>query len=540
MVSRNARIPWRRCREALLEPGGLLLAAVLVLSVAAFVQPMFDPDFWWHLRVGLHILAAGVPQHNSYAYTAAGHVFITQEWGTEALFALLYRSAGMLPILLLFGAISWLGLVVGLARAHRPGDPYGVLAGGGALWVLTSLQIWGPRSQTLTFTLAAVLVALLDRHRRRGGRAILWAVPLVALWGNLHGGFVFGLGVFLVVLVGEALANALPGDAPALTAARVPWSRWRLGAAVFVLAALAAMVNPNGPAVYRYPLELLSSHVAQQALQEWQSPDFHQHAMWPLLFLVVSTLLVAGRARRTALSDWLLAAAGLTLALYAVRDIPLFGLLVLPLWVDGAQGLLASVRRPAAAAAARGASRVRPPPARAPRVARALTAAVVLAAIAVVTGARVVASWRSPENNPTGAGYAEPVGRLLCAGPAARVFAPYGASGWLLYRLDRRAPAGRGCAPDRVFIFGEVNVMGPRNLGRYLTAAAGGPAAPGVLARSGTTLVWQLPGSPLAGRLAADPAWRCVFADRHSVLFAPASTAGAWRTTRPERAACPG
>lgn len=518
----------------MLQPGGLLLAAILVLAVAAFVQPMFDPDFWWHLRVGLDILAAGVPQHNFYTYTAAGHVFITQEWGTEALFGLLYPRAGMLPILLLFGLVTWAGFAVGLVRAHRPGGRLGVLAVGGALWVLSSLQIWGPRSQTFTFTFAALLVWLLDRHRRRGGPAILWAVPLVCVWGNLHGGFVFGLGVFLVVVVAEAAANRSPGDDAVLAGARVPWARWRLRAATLGLAALAAMVNPNGPAVYRYPLELLSSHVAQQVLQEWQSPDFHSHAMWPFLVLLVTTLLVASRAGRTHLADWLLAGAGLVLALYAVRNIPLFGLLALPLWVDGAGAWVAAWR---------GDRRVRaaaPGRVEGGRRARAATAAVALAAVALVTAVRVTAVVRSPENDPGSSAYPEAVARLLCAGPPARVLAPYGSSGWLLYQLDPRQPRGRGCRPDRVFIFGEVNVVGPRVLAGYLTAVAGGPGVPRLLARTRTTLVWQPRGSPLAWRLAADPGWTCIFADRRDVVFASRSTVAGWHTPASARAACPG
>ncbi|HUY96083.1 MAG TPA: hypothetical protein VMW47_00375 [Verrucomicrobiae bacterium] len=523
----------RSWATALLQPGGLLLAAILVLALAAFVQPMFDPDFWWQLRVGLHIVAHGVPEHNFYTYTAAGHVFITQEWGTEALFAVLFPRGGMLPILLLFGLVTWVGFVVGILRAHRPGIPMGVLAVGAALWVLSSLQIWGPRSQTFTFTLAAVLVWLLDHHRRRGGRVIWWTVPLIAAWGNLHGGFIFGLGVFLVVVGGEAIANRLPQDGPVVVvAARVPWPRWRARAAALLLAALAAMVNPNGPAVYRYPLELLSSHVAQSVLQEWQSPDFHSHAMWPLLVLIVTTLLVAARAQRTALTDWLLAGAGLTLALYAVRNVPLFGLLVLPLWADGAAGWAAVLRPPRIRAPAPAAART--------RRARGAAAVAVLALVALVTAARMVVAVRSPENAPTGSAYPNQIARLLCHGPRARVLAPYGASGWLLYRLDPHQSGGRGCTPDRLFVFGEVNVMGPEALRAYLTAVAGGPRALRVLARTRTTVVWQPSGAPLAWELAGDRGWRCILADPAGLVYASAATAGRWHTPARARAGCPG
>ncbi len=536
MVGRRAASGWVRAWRALLEPSGLLLAAVLVLAPAAMVQPMFDPDFWWHLRVGLEILATGIPQHNFYTYTAFGHVFIIQEWGTEALFGVLYPHVGMLPVLLLFGALSWVGLLLGLRRAHRPGGSRAALAVGGALWILASLQIWGPRSQMFTFAFAAVLLVLLDHHRRRGGRLVFLSVPLVALWGNLHGGFLFGLGVFAVVLLAWTAAGLFGGDAPALQGSRLPWPAWRAGVAAFVLAALAAMVNPNGVAVYRYPLELLTSHIAQKVLQEWQSPDFHQHAMWPFLILIVTALLVAGAARRTALHDWLLAGAGLVLALDAVRNIPLFGLLVVPLWVDGAAALLGTVRRRAGSRTTAPGAPTRPAAA---RRARAAIAGVVVVACAAVSAARIVEAWRSPQNSPTSSVYAEPVARLLCHGPTANVFTPYGAAGWLLFQLDHRQPAGRTCATDRVFIFGEVNVMGARNLARYLVVASGGPGAARILAATHSTVVWQGRTSPLVARLARDRRWRCIFADHRDVVFAAAATAGRWPTDGSQRAACP-
>ncbi len=517
-----------------LEPGGLLLAAVLLLALAAFVQPQFDPDFWWHLRDGLHILAAGLPPHNGYTFTAAHHPYIIQEWGSEVIYALLYRAAGMTPILLLMAVVTWAGFALALRRAHRPGGSLGVLAVGGALVVLAGLEIWGPRSEMFTFGFCGVLLFLLDHHRRHGGRAILAVVPLFWIWGNLHGGFVIGLGLFLVVLGGDAITNWLhrrtraepgrpAGLAPGLLAP-VAWSRWRQLAGLWVLGAVVVVVNPNGLGVYKYPLRLLSSNVAMASIQEWQSPNFHLHGLLPALALVVTTLLVTPLARRTSLTDLLLAGAGLVLALYAVRNLVIFGIFQLPLWVDGAEGwwaLLAPVRRPGPAPAGR-----RP-------VALVVTA---LAALVVVAGLRIGAMAASPENRPLSAAYPVAVGRVLCQGPAARVFAPYGASGWLLYRIDPRAPIGRGCAPDRVFIFGEVDLIGPVVFHQYLVAAAGLPAATRILRQYGVTAVWQPRQGPLTALLRRDPNWTCVFANRGNVVFAWHAAASRWRASR---AACP-
>ncbi len=270
-----------------LAPDGptVFLLAVAILGFAAFTQPQYDPDFWWHLRVGLDILASGVPQHNAYTFTAATHPFITQEWGSEAIYALLYRAFGMTPVILLMALVTWVGFAFGVMRVNRQGLSRWILALGAALVIISGLQIWGPSPQMFTFGLLGPLLVLLDSYRRRPTRWLLvWLVPLFVVWGNLHGGFVIGLGVIAVFLVGESISSWLK-DEKSLSVPQLV----DLGAAL-VLAGMAAMVNPNGWGLYLYPLKLLLSPVAQANLNEWQPPNFHSLASVPVLVLLLTAI----------------------------------------------------------------------------------------------------------------------------------------------------------------------------------------------------------------------------------------------------------
>src|SRR5487761_455034 len=148
----------------------VFLLAVAILGFAAFTQPQFDPDFWWHLRVGLDILATGVPQHNAYTFTAASHPFITQEWGSEVIYALLYRTLGMAPVILLMALVTWVGFGLGVLRANRPGLSRWILALGAVLVIVSGLQIWGPSPQMFTFGLLGVLLVWLDAYRSHPSR----------------------------------------------------------------------------------------------------------------------------------------------------------------------------------------------------------------------------------------------------------------------------------------------------------------------------------------------------------------------------------
>lgn len=97
----------------------------------------------------------------------------------------------------------------------------------------------------------------------------------------------------------------------------------------------------------------------------------------------------------------------------------------------------------------------------------------------------------SGDNSVQGSPYAVAEGNAVCHGPVAGVFAPYGSSGWLIYRLDHREPLGRDCANSRAFIFGEVVLIGPRVFGAYLKVAAGTADALDTLHRYRASLVWQ-------------------------------------------------
>ena len=502
------------------DPPTIFLVAVLILGLAAFTTPQFDPDFWWTARIGLEILARGaVPLHNYFTFTATTHPFISQEWASEVIDAWLYSHLGMTAVIMTFAVSTWVGFFLGVIRVDRAGRSRWVLAVGAALVLISGLQIWGPSPQMFSFGLLGILLTILDAYRRQPRRLLLVVlVPLFVIWGNLHGGFLIGLGVVAVFLVGELLATYLhhPG------AIGYPACRDLL--LVWVLAALAPMVNPNGDGIYLYPVKLLLSHVAQASLNEWQPPDFHSPATIPTLFLLLTTLLAARWATHTRLSDILLAAAGLVLMLYAVRDIPIFAVLVLPMWADGVQGFLSHL------GAARGLKPIQR------RGAPAWFVTAVLVIVALAAGARMLDQLHSPENSLTGSAYPVAVGRVICDGPAARVFAPYGSSGWLLFRIDHRVAAGSSCAPDRVFIFGEVVLMGRQIMSDYLTAVSGGAGSLAVLRAHRVNLVWQPRGAPLTTLLLRTRGWSCVFATSSNVLMATSSTAPQWHSSRAD---CP-
>ena len=168
---------------------------------------------------------------------------------------------------------------------------------------------------------------------------MLWLLPLFALWANLHGLYVVGLGV-----VGVYALFTFAGRTP-----MAPAWRWVLGAGIGAF--LASALTPAGPLGLLYPLRYLGIGGGAGAwglknIQEWQSPNFHDPANLGLLALIIAVALVG---RRVA-PGWLtfLAYLGVAMALVALRNTPIaavFAVPVLALGIDGWRKARPAARR---------------------------------------------------------------------------------------------------------------------------------------------------------------------------------------------------
>src|SRR5262245_51306240 len=174
-----------------------LLVVVTFLSIFTFelAQPT-DFDFWWHLRTGRLIAETGaVPRVDPFSFTTPGRPWVAHEWLWELGVFHLYRLGGYRAAVLLSALIVTLAYVV-LYRLLRHLGANEIAAAALVLWAaVLALPNLGTRPREFTVLFFAVFLDRLYRHRT-GEPGGLWLLPmLMALWANLHGGFVFGLGL---------------------------------------------------------------------------------------------------------------------------------------------------------------------------------------------------------------------------------------------------------------------------------------------------------------------------------------------------------
>jgi hypothetical protein len=299
-------------------------------------------DFWWHLKTGEVILDTGsIPRTDEFSYTAAGTPSVPYCWLAQVVYALAVRAGGLPLLVLLNTAVLVATLLPVYHLCLERARPYlrpGVVA---AFLPAGALAVFGAiRPQVFSFALFAYFYWVLAGYQGRR-RDLLWTLPpLAALWVNLHGAFVMGLGLVALYLGCEAVRRLARGPAAdTLT----PRELVRL-AVVLALAAAATLLNPETYQIYEFVRSIQASAVVRRAVIEWQAPRLDdpqgRMAFFGPFFLVLLALL-AGRPRLT-LTELVLFLGATAFGLTAIRNGIWFSLLAAPL---AAAGLRQGVRR---------------------------------------------------------------------------------------------------------------------------------------------------------------------------------------------------
>ena len=474
----------------------LLLGSVMIVIAALFVGSVQDPDFWWHIRIGRWMVENGrLPSTDIFTYTVPIHVWTDHEYLTEVLMWLIYSTAGAIGIAIFFGVITYAGFYLMYRQVRR--EPFVIVGVGLAVGAVAGAPIWGPRAQMITFALTCLELYWLQGYLSGRSRALQWFPLVIALWANLHGGWVIGF-----VWLGVALVAELIGWAwnPSNPAHRV---HVRFLAIISAACAVAVLATPHGFSLYLYPFQTVASAAQERLIVEWFSPDFHQPFLRP--FEVMVFLLVAGFAlRRPTVYDLLLSLVALGLSLQSVRNVALFVAAATPVLIRTYSGYWKEV------SAARGWKLALP--------SRSLFAAITALALLVVALATSVhiASEVSPSHQQslTASNYPVAAADWLAAHPevGTKMYNQYGWGGYLAYRFYPQ--------PNRrVFIFGEAALMGDGLLNDYQAIQTLRSNWKTLLDGYGVDYVVYNRGEALANVLATQPDWKLVYEDSEAQIY---------------------
>ena len=293
---------------------GVGVYALVLMVGPALLQ---DSDTYWQIAVGQWILDHhALPRVDIYSFTKAGEPWVSSSWLAQVLYAISFNLAGWTgPVVLAATCIAATFALFTHILSRRIPAAYAVAV---AMVVLAlSMGHFLARPHVLVLPIMVAWANGLMLASERGQAPSPWLLPLIALWANLHGGFVFGL-----VLVGAFALDALWNvDRAQRKSVVLRWAAFGIGALI------ACCATPYGWGSILAARKILDLGELLHLIYEWMPADFSKFSAFEMAILVlIGGALYSGvklTPPRIALVLGLL-----HMALSHVRNIEIFALLL--------------------------------------------------------------------------------------------------------------------------------------------------------------------------------------------------------------------
>jgi hypothetical protein len=299
----------------------LFLVVIMLLVFFISTSAPVDNDMWWHLRAGDEMWHQGkILLTDEFSYTRFGETWVNAFWLSDLGLYGLWELGGFFAITVTVSLLAVAVLLIVFRQMSCPLYLRGLLV---IIAMMGMVANWTPRPQLLSFLLLAGLDYFLFRHINIKRQPLWILVLLFALWGNLHGGFIWGVLLLFATLAGEIFNNLL-NNQPKLNYREIGnmgiWS---------ALAVLAVFINPNGASIWKLPFQQVNVSLA---IQEWLSPDFHQFYPHPALWLMFLLIFGLGFAeKRISFTDLFKGLGFAYLFFFAQRNLVAYTIIILPI-----------------------------------------------------------------------------------------------------------------------------------------------------------------------------------------------------------------
>jgi hypothetical protein len=332
-----------------LAPGAVAFVLIWLLLLAAGRSGFFkDPGTFWHTTTGELVLRDGFIDADPYTFTFPGKFWIPNQWLAEVGMALAHRVGGFDAQLL--GAATLLAAVFAAlaARLIRTGLHPVLVCVLVALALAAAGSHFHVRPHLFTIAATAGVAALLvdaDVPRPALNR-LLWLVPLVVVWTNVHGGVLGGIGTAFLAFAGWVAFRGLGRPTPVRS--------WRDGGRLALVAAgcaLGTLASPYGLDMIRAWSDIMGAPELREIIVEHRPLDVTAPYAWPVLGLALVYLFVLYGVKRSSVRvSWLLPLVWLGLTFGRCRHAALFAVVavvaITAVWRHTRWALWLAARRP--------------------------------------------------------------------------------------------------------------------------------------------------------------------------------------------------
>ena len=259
----SAAMPW------------LVAIAVYLLLMVLGSRLLADADTYWHIALGRLIFEHhALPTGEAFSQALRGTHWVAYEWLSQIAYAAAYELGGWVAVAALTAAAAAAAFGQLTRYLLKYWQPTPTIIAVLAALVLTSPHIMA-RPHVLALPLMVTWIAALIRAVDTARPPSWWLLPLMTLWTNLHGSFIFGL----------AMTSLIACEAIWLSPAS---QRRRAGKDWIVFGALtlgAACLNPYGAEMMLATFWILSLGQALSIIMEWRPEDFTKLGSYEIIVL---------------------------------------------------------------------------------------------------------------------------------------------------------------------------------------------------------------------------------------------------------------
>ena len=322
--------------------GNIIFVAILLVLTLNIAEGLLgDGDTGYHIRTGEFILDAGrVPRVDIYSFITPTLKWTAHEWLSEVIMAIIYRTSGLTGIVVFFAIIlattHWLLYAVLRTKC----DDILLCTIVTVLATVTASSHWLARPHLFSLPLLLIWYHLLDQFQSHEKPTLKYLPILMLLWVNLHGGFMLGIVLLTIYLAGNLIYSLTDSPATALQHR----AKARALSLTTLLTIAACIVNPVGIEIFWFPFRVTSDRFIMDWVVEFMSPNFHHALPFKYMFIAVIAALALARTRLNLIEAALLIFVSY-MALYSVRHVSVFAIVVAPILLKMSSGIAESLPR---------------------------------------------------------------------------------------------------------------------------------------------------------------------------------------------------
>jgi len=279
----------------------LLLFTALLVGIY-LSRPLYDPDFYWHLKTGQwiwqkkalpHMDLFGIPPLPQ--PSPRTEFIYTSYWLLQLVLYGLYSLFGMSGIILFRWIIAGFSLLICCYWTNIRNWYVTAVIALGSLLLLECYFI--ERPQFVSFVFFGILLVILLRSVDLSADKPLWStlVPLSAVmitWANMHGGFLIGQAILVYCVVAEGIKFSHSSLLP------LSGRNYRILVISSLAALLASFINPNAVNLFRYLPEIFAGnyYVNANNLEELSLLHYFKESRDYTMLLYAAAIVLTGVA----------------------------------------------------------------------------------------------------------------------------------------------------------------------------------------------------------------------------------------------------